>query len=412
MYLRRCPLTQGENFTKIDGLTARVGTIDDIERRVDKIINGVPITRVSDISRLDIVDAPVFAAISPLAKDLTTHMGKGLTHRTARVSAIMEAVERVSAEIVPQDAFNSSYGAQVESEIYCVDPQRFDLPASTTYQPTVPFNWVEGWDLVNKRVVRVPEDLCKSPSDQGILDQVDTNGLASGASFGEAIRHALLEIIERDAISQHQFFDLFGDIGQKPPSKMRINMGSLPESCADFVQRVIGANIRIVLEDITTDVGIPVVACTLIDGSYPTASGPSQILFGGWGADLQIEIAIIRAISEAHQSRVGTIQGARDSFNLTQQTYRAFTTQRRQTVVQSEPEYGVEFGYDFVSDDISKDVDVLVERLLAIGVDQIVVIDMTNPAIGIPVVRLRVPGLSVFTVDRRRIGWRCMRHIL
>lgn len=393
-------------------MSGRVGTLDNIQSRVTDILNKIPVTRVTDVSRLDRSDVPVFAAVTPLAKDLTTHMGKGLSHQAARVSATMEAVERISAEQVRGTVIRSSLSKLKNAHENCVDPLQFDLPPTTAYRPDQPIDWVEGWDLIRRCAVQVPVDLCISPPREGVLDQVDTNGLASGASYGEAIRHALLEVIERDAISQHEYFDLYGDADHTPPPARRLDNSTVPAKCRDLMQRVLPTGGDITLENLASDIGVAVIGCTLTDPAYPTDAGPRLRRFGGWGADTSPQTALDRAITEAHQSRIGTIQGARDWFNLTPKAIRQFTRSRHQDKICNGRELAFSSVPDFTTPDLCKDVENLLARLVSIGVAQVIVVDMTRTELAIPVVRVRIPGLAVFTVDRRRTGWRCARHIL
>ncbi len=140
-------------------------------------------------------------------------MGKGLTSPAARLSAIMEGVERVSAERIHAPIRRCCRAELLRNGEHCVDPDRFDLPPDSRYGPDVPIDWVPAWEMIEGREVWIPVDLCRSPPQEGVLTQVDTNGLASGATRGEAIRHALLEVVERDAVSQHLFFDIHGGSG-------------------------------------------------------------------------------------------------------------------------------------------------------------------------------------------------------
>ena len=135
------------------------------------------------------------------------------------------------------------------------------------------------------------------------------------------------------------------------------------------------------------------------------------MIFGGWGCDPSPEHAINRALTEAHQSRIGTIQGARDSFNLIQGSDREFTRQMRDSILEGAPEGNAAVaGGSSVS--TAEDVELIVDRLRSAGIHQVVVVDLSDPNFGVPVVRVRVPGLAMFMVDRCRVGWRCMRHIL
>ena len=80
---------------------SRITPPEETERRIVPLLARIPVTRIADLTPLDEIRLPVFTVVTPLAKDLTTHMGKGIDATSARVSALMEAVERISAETVP-----------------------------------------------------------------------------------------------------------------------------------------------------------------------------------------------------------------------------------------------------------------------------------------------------------------------
>jgi YcaO-like protein with predicted kinase domain len=410
--LRNCPLTVGESFAKVASAIGRIAPVDAMDARTGRLLDRVPITRIADISPLDTIGSPVFVAVTPLARDLTTHMGKGLDEQAARVSATMEAIERVSAEAIHRPCHRASFSDLCTTGAAVADPQRFDLPSATTYREDLQLDWTEGWDLMTSRPIWIPADLARSPSLEGVLDQADTNGLAAGATYGEAIRHALLECIERDAVSQHLYYELFGDESKLPPPRRRIDAHSLSDSASRLVRLGQNDEHEILLDDLTGDLGVPVVCCNLLDHAYPTTEGPATRLFCGWGADTTAEAAVVRAVTEAYQSKAGVIQGARDSFNVAPKAHRRFTKSARQKVLDPSQSFDVSNIAGFSSDDISVDVDFILSRLAANGLDQVIVIDLMDNELDIPVVRVRVPGLSLFVVDHGRPGWRCARHLL
>ena len=49
---------------------------------------------------------------------------------------------------------------------------------------------------------------------------------------------------------------------------------------------------------------------------------------------------------------------------------------------------------NFVSDDLAADLRWTLDRLRAVGIERAIVVDLTRPEFGIPVVRLVVPGLE------------------
>jgi ribosomal protein S12 methylthiotransferase accessory factor len=60
----------------------------------------------------------------------------------------------------------------------------------------------------------------------------------------------------------------------------------------------------------------------------------------------------------------------------------------------------------FDSDDFLNDIRFILDALRKQGMDRVIVVDLTREEIGIPVVRVVVPGLEVFAVDPERRGER------
>jgi ribosomal protein S12 methylthiotransferase accessory factor len=58
------------------------------------------------------------------------------------------------------------------------------------------------------------------------------------------------------------------------------------------------------------------------------------------------------------------------------------------------------------TDDFLKDIQNIIAALGKKGLDRVIVVDLTREEIGIPVVRVIVPGLEVFAMDPERRGER------
>lgn len=354
---------------------------------------------------------PVFSAVTPLALDLTTHLGKGMDAVSAKVSAIMEAIERHAAETVPEPQVRDSWSAMQARPEPAIDPRAFDLPQDTTFRPDRPVNWCRAFRLGDDRPVWLASDLVAVPPSDGLIGQVDTNGLASGNTWTEAIVHALAEVIERDAISRALFADLFADPGSTPAPE-RIDPGSLPPHLVRLWADLAGNSRQIVLHDLTTDIAVPVIRASLLDPAFPGPDGPEFRAFPGYGCDPNPELAVSRALTEAAQAEVATLQGARDSFN--DRPHVTARSARHQAIAALEPGKGRDFGSLpwFESTDLRDDLDMMVHALENAGFPEIYVADLMQPSIAIPVVRIRVPGLSVFAVDQSRVGQRCLELLL
>ena len=91
--------------------TQRTTSPEETLARVEKALPAAGITRVADITNLDRIGIPVFSSIRPTAGRgaISVYNGKGATPTEARVSAMMEGIERFSAEPVGADLLIESY---------------------------------------------------------------------------------------------------------------------------------------------------------------------------------------------------------------------------------------------------------------------------------------------------------------
>jgi ribosomal protein S12 methylthiotransferase accessory factor YcaO len=60
----------------------------------------------------------------------------------------------------------------------------------------------------------------------------------------------------------------------------------------------------------------------------------------------------------------------------------------------------------FFNEDILDDINLILLRLKSVGLNQVIIVDLTNPDIGIPVVRAIVPGLETFKITKSVMGMR------
>ncbi|MCB1990264.1 MAG: YcaO-like family protein, partial [Geminicoccaceae bacterium] len=139
---------------------------------------------------------------------------------------------------------------------------------------------------------------------------------------------------------------------------------------------------------------------------------PATRCFVGHGTAPDAMLAVMRALTEAVQSRLAVIQGARDAFNrapAADHAARPFAWLADFTAQQLLPFDAVP---TFESTDLAADLDFLLRQLARVGLDRVIVADLTRPDLDIPVVRVRVPGLACFAVNQQRVGWRCRRLLL
>jgi ribosomal protein S12 methylthiotransferase accessory factor len=243
---------------------------------------------------------------------------------------------------------------------------------------------------------------------------VDTNGLASGNTLLEATVHALCEVIERDLISQVEFATLFADAGELRLGVRGISLDTLPASAQAWLARSAAHGLGVRVHFIDSDLRVPTFRALLVDLAYPSPGGPTAATFVGFGTHPNAELALVRALSEAFQSRVGFIHGGRDSFNTFGGSSRRQSLRARAEAVAAPPtlRFSELASVSACHADLRDDLAYLLAQLTAAGLDSVIATDLTRPELGIPVVRVRVPGLASFVVNRRRVGFRCLRHLV
>jgi YcaO-like protein with predicted kinase domain len=360
---------------------------------LQELLPRVPVTRVYDTSPMDFIDLPVWQAVTPLAKDLTVHGGKGVSAIAAKLSAVMEAIERTSAEELPsRRVVTGSYRELAGSG--AVDPERFALPVDTSYDADAVFSWTGAYDLMGGGYRLVPTDLVLNPAVEGMTSRIETNGLASGNTYTEAVLHALYELVERDAASEEVFYAAHHDPSFSPPRPPRsIDLDTIrSEAAQKFLRRLDDQGLLVRVLDLTSVTKVPVFRALIFDQSF---FGQQGLSFLGQGADLDPARAVVRAITEACQSRSSFVTGARDVFEVSATQQRPATQKRLRslrdlpgTLTFPEAEPGE------VSRDILRNLHTVVDRLRAAGLEQCLVTELTREDLGIPVVRVLIPGLA------------------
>ena len=160
------------------------------------------------------------------------------------------------------------------------------------------------------------------------------------------------------------------------------------------------------LRDITSDIGIPTCAAAADDVRLRDPT----LLTTGMGTHTSAGVAVLRALTEVAQSRLTQIHGAREDTTLAdfrkQIGYDRTKRLNKHWFEASEKKSFAEIE-SFESDDFLLDIKYMLKKLEEAGLDRVVVVDLTREEIGVPVVRVIVPGLEIAAVDPERVGKRC-----
>jgi putative methanogenesis marker protein 1 len=355
-----------------------------------------------DATSLDRIGLPVFTChrIRP-DQSKTWHTGKGFTAAQAQVSLTMEAIERYCSEF--RDEYRSrlvidSYENLKKKRIAVLDPQTLILPQFSQYAPDDILHWVGGYDLIGREEMLTPACAVYHPFslDDKPLINTHTDGIASGSTMEEAVCHALMEVIERDAWSIAKFSGDACDavaIEDRPDNQFLL----------DIVDKFNRADIEITAKDITSDIGIPVIA------AFSQDLAEDMIPIDGFGAHLDPKVAMARALTEIAATRALFIQkygfdGLREdlpaycSMDRVEQDFR-FYAHAEKTLAD------MEVGYH---EDMLQDIEKAAAMLQSRGHERLIVVGLTRPDVGLPTVRVIVPGMEAFCFDRTRKGPRLL----
>ena len=433
----------------------RVVSVDDTLAKVMAFCKEIGITRISDITFMDRLYIPNYSVTLPGTDDIFwVYGGKGTTKTQAKVSALMESIERYSSmhETNPRTALRDSYLHLSDSCNKVLHPAEVAEPLNPNYDESSTIDFLTGFDLLNNEEVFVPAELAyyryfpKHPA-VSVFQCSHTNGLASGNVLEEAICHALCEVIERDAVSIADLcascipYNIIEKIGESFEGAKRVDSHLLDSIGAQFVdeptiypdvdisevtrefppvrnllRKFTEAGIPLMIKNITQkDIHIPTIAASSIDW----ITHDYGLFAKGYGTHLDSRVALIRAITELAQTRAANIQGARDDLKRIQyrendEIYKRkwqFMPSSSSLAGQNHKNNVIKFSEirTYVNKDILVDINHILSVLKEAGIRRAIIVNLTHPDIEIPVVRAIVPELETFEVTHSVMGSRARK---
>ncbi|MEL6702781.1 MAG: YcaO-like family protein [Bacteroidota bacterium] len=338
--------------------------------------------------------------------------GTGPALRHARVKARGEAAERASGAwwaerphvvaraadlkgrvYTPEDLLGFRADQYADRATWNARTHRF-LRAPERFDPALPTAWIQAYPLPNETgaeatdevPVWVPAGYAFYQYDFGdgpIFANADSNGCAAGSCLEEAALFGLYEIVERDSIA---LWVRSGAV--RPGVDLRTAARvALQDAPGHYASR--GRSLAVI--DVTSDIGVPafIALSHRLDGLMGWALG--------FGCHLDPEEAVSRAVGEVTQS-VHEVEDGSDALAWGDvATVEAFPHLAPDSNV---PAIDLRCWPAAATDDVLGDLHEVAARVRRAGFEPYV-IDQTHPLVGIPVVRVVVPGLGHFW---RRLG--------
>lgn len=338
--------------------------------------------------------------------------GKGMTDEQARASALGEAIERYSGVFHGDEArILAAYNdlgpdrAIEPNAVHLYSDAQFANRAEWNSRPShfhwvgdrldpaAPVEWSPVWSLSEQRHVYVPTSVLYFSYAGGptrFQAGSNSNGCAAGTSLEDAILQGFMELVERDAVAMWWYHRL-----RRP----RIDLDTFDEPYFRQWQdtyRRLGRETWVL--DITNDLGIPSVVAV----SYRVDKPVQDILFA-LGSHFDVSIAIGRALSEMNQF-LPAVAGIKSDGSGTYayddpdqlEWWQHATLEDQPYLAPADAPARTARDYTTPpSDDLLVDVGRAQSIVEAKGM-QMLVLDQTRVDIGLPVVRVIVPGMRHF----------------
>ncbi|MFI0820457.1 TOMM precursor leader peptide-binding protein [Streptomyces sp. NPDC021098] len=329
--------------------------------------------------------------------------GKGRTAEQARASALCEALEHYSGHFQGDEPCQrAAYRALDPAEavhpdaVQLVDPRQFgrtlpDRTASARHRLPDPFDedaeidWTPMWSLTAERHRLLPTALLYygAPQPPGRrCCRADSNGAAAGSTLADAVVRGFLELVERDAVALWWY------------NRTRQPALALDAFDDPWLAELRRAHARLRREvwalDLTTDLGIPVVAAL-----SRRTDKPAEDITLGFGAHFDRHTALCHAFAELNQMLPAVVEARADGGGYGAADPEALRWFRTATVADQpyltpDPEAVPLPGT--AAPPGGEALAAVREAVRARGME-LLVLDQTRPDVGLPVAKVLVPGL-------------------
>ena len=383
-------------------------------RRARAVAGRLGISRVTDITRLDWAGVPVYASIRPgaLPGSLCVNAGKGVTPLEAQVGAYMEAIEYAFAEYgrsrlrvlsaTPRDVLDGRTRPDAVLDFCPAMGMEVALDEEMAC--------VEAEEIVTGERLLVPAELVFLPTPAGFGARYfgsNSNGLASGNTVLEATVHALAEVVERDVCSFHSLDD----------RSALVEPASLPPPVSDIASALAPRGLELHVRYLKNDFGLPLFSAAVAE---PEGFDPVYVS-AGFGCHPSRQIAVVRAVCEAFQSRLSFIHGGRDDLNERSEHFEGWTAKRRARYAsrllkkfkggRARVRFEETDDHTPALDGLESAAGVMLAALGRNGFRRVLRVGYTPARFPLQVVRVLVPGLECFTETTARVGPRLRDYV-
>lgn len=375
---------------------------EEIFTRIQELINKEHVTlNVKELTGLYNINLPVFQTELHLGDIIGKGWGKGINRDQAFFSGVFEAIERCSwgyYDTHHPETITASYKELKEKECVIDIPRYLGKPLAekmtfvSPFQEDIPIKWMAGWSLIHNRKTYVPLCFAFYTDEEKDFYLSATGGLSSGIQISDAILQGLMEIVEHDAY-------IMSSRSKLVSPQIDLTTITLPEACA-IINEITAQQGEMYIYYITNDVGIHAFRAIL---RFPAHD---WLYFSpGLGVNLNPDIALMRSLTECVQGYISTMHGyhstpmrAKHQF-LINSGFSILNAQNFKFWV--EPGHN-KLDYNSLKNESTQSIPMDLKKasrqiLNAVPDTDIIYLDLTNKTLGIPVVKVLVPGLQQAT---------------
>jgi ribosomal protein S12 methylthiotransferase accessory factor len=337
--------------------------------------------------------------------------GKGTTPLHAEVGALCEALERHCGTFAGdeervrgslrhwgRDAIHPNT-CQLFHQRQYADRTAWNAAHSPFQYVPAPFDidavldWTPVWSLTRTRHRLLPTGMLYhgTPMTAAATSiSADSNGNAAGTSLEDAVLQGLLEVIERDAVALWWY---------NRTTAPGVDLDAFNDRWIDELRDVyaqLGREAWVL--DLTSDLRIPAMAAL-----SRRTTGSTEAIMLGFGSHLDPKIALLRALTELNQMIPAILDTDSDTRQVLADDPDASYWLRHATLAnqpylrpdpRQRPRRPTDYDYR-PRDDLARDVHAIRTTMEHLGLE-VLVLDQTRPDIGLPVVKVIVPGMRHF----------------
>lgn len=336
--------------------------------------------------------------------------GKGKTAIQAKTGALCEAIERYSlmyqgetytVEATYNDLEHAMHPntCMLYSDDQYQDRERINNESTKFYSLIpIPFDvdeimdWTPVYSLTQKEFKYLPSCYCyaqyPAADEKRLYAYPDSNGCAAGNTIEEAILQGFLELVERDAAAIWWY------------NRVQYPAVALESAQNPYINQMIAyyksIHRSLYVLDITTDFRIPVFVAI----SHSLEESDKDKILYAFGAHVDADIALERAVIELNQL-LPVVMSENGSYLTTDQVFidwldTAMLRDNNYLIPQEGEEKNMHTDYpQLCNATVYDSVQFCIQAAKKLELETLI-IDLTQPDIGLPVAKVIVPGLRHF----------------